>query len=220
MIYERGVSMTGSVAAPLDVAKWFLSKAGESNRGLTPMQLQKLMYYAHGFNLARSGDPLLSDGIQAWEHGPVNPSIYRCFKDYSNTPINNINVDRDQLEQALPDRLKQVLADVWECHGHKSATELWRSTHSETPWKNAYIDGVRNIVISDEAIAAFFKSVPEALSSEASDRDLRHARAMSDLRRRRAMMGDRPRLMDKSEMNAELDEWSNIRKAASSRILE
>ena len=46
------------------------------------MKLQKLAYYAHGWNLGLTGEPLLDEQIQAWSYGPVVFSVYKAFQEY------------------------------------------------------------------------------------------------------------------------------------------
>jgi len=47
---------------------------------ITPLKLQKLLYYAQGYAPAALGRPLFDELIKAWEPGPVCISIYRRFK--------------------------------------------------------------------------------------------------------------------------------------------
>jgi uncharacterized phage-associated protein len=78
-----------SAFSPDAVANLFIDSAKRSNIALSPMKLQKPLYYAHGWHLAltRSGSPLVSEQPQAWEHGSVFPSIYHEFKDFAGRPI-------------------------------------------------------------------------------------------------------------------------------------
>src|SRR5690242_19451838 len=69
------------------VANEFLKLAKEEHRTLSPMQVIKLVYLAHGWYLAITGRPLLDERVQAWRFGPVVPSIYHEFKKYGNGPI-------------------------------------------------------------------------------------------------------------------------------------
>ena len=60
-----------------DVANYFLSLCDEDAGDLiSNLKLQKLVYYAQGFHLAISGEPLFDEKIMAWEHGPVIPQLY------------------------------------------------------------------------------------------------------------------------------------------------
>ncbi len=40
------------------------------------MKLHKLLYYAAGWHLGFTGEPLFDEDIEAWQYGPVVPSIY------------------------------------------------------------------------------------------------------------------------------------------------
>jgi len=71
----------------LAIANEFIKVARERNKQLTPMELLKLVYFAHGWYLALSGVPLINEPVQAWRFGPVIPSIYHAFKRYGSGPI-------------------------------------------------------------------------------------------------------------------------------------
>ena len=64
-------------------ANWFI----QSLPSLTPLKLQKLIYYAHGWHLAIRNAPLIDEVIEAWEYGPVVPNVYHEFKKFGNRPI-------------------------------------------------------------------------------------------------------------------------------------
>ena len=58
-----------------------------SDRKLTPMEVNKLVYISHGWMLALHDESLISEKIEAWKHGPVIPSLYHKFKMYGAEPI-------------------------------------------------------------------------------------------------------------------------------------
>ena len=49
---------------------------------MTNLRLQKLLYFAQGWHLARFGRPLFDASIEAWPYGPVVPEVYRAYKEY------------------------------------------------------------------------------------------------------------------------------------------
>ncbi len=57
--------------AARQVANWFIERAAQEGEYLTQLKLQKLVYMAHGWNLALLGKPLISENIEAWKWGPV-----------------------------------------------------------------------------------------------------------------------------------------------------
>ena len=54
---------------------------------MTPMKLQKLLYFAQGWYLAIQDKPLFSETVEAWKYGPVVPTIYRELRKYGSKPI-------------------------------------------------------------------------------------------------------------------------------------
>ena len=67
----------------LAVANWFIENLSK----ITPLKLQKLIYFAHGWHLAIRDQPLIDELVEAWEYGPVIPNVYHEFKVFGNQPI-------------------------------------------------------------------------------------------------------------------------------------
>lgn len=56
---------------------------------LTPMKLQRLMYFAQFWYVKKFNKFLINDWFSRWEFGPVIPSIYHQLKYYGSNPVNN-----------------------------------------------------------------------------------------------------------------------------------
>jgi uncharacterized phage-associated protein len=101
------------------------------DRQITNLKLQKLLYYTQAWYLAFTGQPLFSESIEAWVHGPVVPSEFRRYREFRWNPIDSHG---EPCEDAAV--LKHIEA-VFDAYGKFSATQLERLTHREDPWKNA-----------------------------------------------------------------------------------
>lgn len=132
------------------IANAFLDFPDASYRRLTPMKMQKLVYYAHGWNLALKDAPLIDEQVEAWEWGPVIPSLYHAFKHYGDIPIRQKVVDLrwDRQEdrtyeyeydienyQEDNDFTQSLLIKIWQVYGDYTPFQLSNMTHAhETPW--------------------------------------------------------------------------------------
>lgn len=158
------------------IANEFLRIAREKGEALTPMKLQKLVYFAHGWSLALTGQPLVSERIEAWQYGPVIPALYQEFKAYGNGPIteqaSDLRIGPDgkiRFETFCLDdyasgedleRARRLIAKVFEVYGPYSAVKLSNATHMEgTPWRQVYRDGSRSLIIPDEVIRPYFEDL-------------------------------------------------------------
>lgn len=138
------------------IAEWFLARGkydydmGISDELISNLKLQKLLYYAQGCTLAITGKPLFEDEIQAWEHGPVVPTIYHKFKGYGK---NGIEFDKSFDQSAFDIQTNNILESVYTEFGQYSAWKLRNMTHEETPWQET----AKNHVISTNSIKAYFQ---------------------------------------------------------------
>jgi uncharacterized phage-associated protein len=140
----------------MQVAAYFLSKVDdELGEGITNLKMQKLVYYAQAYHLAIFGIPLFGEEIQAWQHGPVVPDLYRKFKRFNSGPI-----DADDylptINQGLSEDVREFLDEVYEQFAQFSAWRLADMTHTEDPWKEAI--STRDHVISHDSMRNFYKA--------------------------------------------------------------
>ncbi|MEM8641961.1 MAG: type II toxin-antitoxin system antitoxin SocA domain-containing protein [Cyanobacteria bacterium P01_G01_bin.54] len=114
----------------IDVAKWFVSHFDpDVGDVITPLKLQKLLYYAEAWSQVLLDDELFVEQIQAWTHGPVVLEVYEGFKDYGWRPIDPLEVELE-LDSETEEILNQILA----VYGELSARTLEKMTHSDQPW--------------------------------------------------------------------------------------
>jgi uncharacterized phage-associated protein len=112
------------------VTKYFLCK----NKDITPLALQKILYYAQAFFHALFGENLFSDDCQAWAYGPVYPDVYYKFKDYRYDPIDRPPEEFENIEGLLSVREINFLDSIIAAFGDYSGTVLRDMTHNEIPW--------------------------------------------------------------------------------------
>lgn len=118
----------------LDVARYFLSRVDrEAGDTISPLKLQKLVYYAQAWSLVFRSQPLFDQDIEAWVSGPVVRDVWNEYKAYKYKDI----PAPDNFEKEFEEDELEVLEEVWNAYGELSAKYLVELTHSETPWLNA-----------------------------------------------------------------------------------
>lgn len=143
------------------IANEFLKVAEAHADPLTPMQLLKLVYIAHGWSLGLYGRPLISDEIQAWQYGPVIPRLYNAIKDFRDQPVRFPLKATDG--EALTDSEKKLVRQVFQLYGSKSGPALSRLTHAPgSPWAEVYKPGSFGIRIPNDIIEDHYQRLAEA----------------------------------------------------------
>lgn len=137
----------------LDIAYKILDKANTPEGELiSNMKLQKMLYYMQGFHLAYFGTPLFDEEIEAWQYGPVVPSVYEQFCDHKSGGISPGTTDIVQLQEDE----EELFNEVFNIYGEYSAIGLMKMTHDESPWKTTPTG--KGSIISQDKLKAFFKT--------------------------------------------------------------
>lgn len=144
-----------------DIADCFLRIVDrDSGSTITPLKLQKILYYAQGYYLAMYDMPLFNEDFQAWAHGPVNPKIYNNYKEYGYDSINYPSGKAPRIKDDILD----FLYKIWDTFGIYDGKYLEGLTHKEEPWISAR-ERARcssgdncNEIITKESMRQFFKT--------------------------------------------------------------
>jgi len=64
------------------VADYFIECSKNEKIFLSNLSIQKLSYFAYGWIIATEDEKLFYDRIEAWQYGPVIPSLYHQLKQF------------------------------------------------------------------------------------------------------------------------------------------
>jgi len=146
-----------------EIAVHFVRRGIEERNYLTQMKLQKMVYFAQGYHLARYGQKLIKDEVQAWQYGPVFPSLYDDYKLYGGNPIETFKFSRLGENPTIPrltPEAQETINFTWNTLKNISAAQLSNWTHKpDSPWDRAYREGERGVIIPENEIKAYFKEI-------------------------------------------------------------
>jgi uncharacterized phage-associated protein len=139
----------------IQVAQIIINLANQNEEDtITNLKLNKLLYFAQGHHLAKTGGRLFADDIEAWPYGPVAPEVYHTFKVCADRPI---PPQEDVNEEILSSEEINTLLDVMREYGKYVPSHLVKLTHLPgTPWQETAAGGV----IDTEKIADYFSRYP------------------------------------------------------------
>ena len=147
---------------------------------ITNLHLNKILYFIDGFSLAINGVSIKNedDGefMQAWQYGPVIPSIYHEFKHYKSDAIPNetrsicaIETDTEGTKYYIPTlpssseviKISDWVVNVLLKEDNKdeimSAEDLVNITHVEgSPWYQVYKPNKKSIEIDNDRMKEYF----------------------------------------------------------------
>lgn len=138
------------------VAKYILDRcATHGDAAVTPMQLLKLVYIAHGWMLGLMGRPLLDEQVAAWQYGPVVPSLYHEIKHFKSLPVTQIQAPR----VTFSDAEKSIMDQVADIYGHFTGIQLSSMTHmTDTPWESTWRRQGKNAPIPNDVIETYYRT--------------------------------------------------------------
>lgn len=167
--YKKAVSAIAELDALFSVPSKMLmviSYIFEQLREITPLALQKILYYIQGLYFSRYGTPLFDDDCQAWVHGPVYAKIYDMFSSFRYDPIDDPRFELLKGKStSLDEKEREVVKLVVNTFGIYGGKTLERITHKERPWieaREGYSDNESSREeILKVAIKEYFVSVRE-----------------------------------------------------------
>lgn len=112
---------------------------------LSNLQLQKMLYMADMIYTGTNQERLIDEDFEAWDYGPVIPSLYHRCKSFGSKPVPDIfwgvrNIDdTDEAE---------IIEDAWHNLRGRTPGQLVENTHWEHgAWAKHYAPGARGITI-------------------------------------------------------------------------
>lgn len=138
----------------IDIANyivWLVNEDGKPLGVLTPLKLQKLLYYVSTTYLKEYGELLFPETFQKWQYGPVVQEVYHEFKTVGVNHISKPKLSLDEKALAVFGGLKQeyepskvdsdipvskLISRVVNKLINWRAFDLVELTHQEDAWKN------------------------------------------------------------------------------------
>lgn len=141
----------------LAVANVFIDIAANNGFYLTNLKLQKLVYFAHGWYLAFTDSPLITDDVQSWQFGPVIQNLYNALRHYGANPITKkIPIDSNVIPQSED---WNFIYSVYNKYALFSPAQLVALTHEPgSPWEQFGAGQNDFQVIPVDAIKNYFKA--------------------------------------------------------------
>lgn len=175
--YEKSRAVLNDILGKEQLSKkidavifYILRKCGD----ITPLALQKALYYMQGFYYAFYKDYLFNEECEAWVHGPVYREVYDKYHTQQFLEkLPKEQADDSRLSESEKGILDGVIAYLC-CY---SGNVLEMFTHKEAPWLTARGDLPLSIgcerTIQKEWIGAYFQSVKERYDMQHPD-DIKH----------------------------------------------
>lgn len=129
------------MAKVMVVAEYILHKSKESSpTAVTPLKLQKLLYFAQGFHLAlNNGTPLFEEDLINKPHGSKCQLVYDVYKEYEYRTIPRVPYSVASL---LTDSEIMAIEKAWNIYGNMDGKFLEELIHQEDPWLDTETDEI------------------------------------------------------------------------------
>lgn len=138
------------------IANTILKLAFEEDVQVTPMKLQKLIYFVYKDFLQTTGHKLFNEEFETWKYGPVLSSVYYEFSSFGANPITKFARDANEnvgiIDLKSDSDVTTSILKTWEMYNKYSGIELSKLTHiKDSAWSKAKEN--ENRTLKDEDIA-------------------------------------------------------------------
>lgn len=147
------------VYSPTVVANNILSRAFAEKITVTPMKLQKILYFVASEYQKATKMRLFEEPFLTWAYGPVLYSVFNEFKSFSKENISRYARDARNrtliVDESKDEALRGTLDQIWNATRYKGAIELSELTHAEdSAWDRAFQEDEETLqskdILSDE----------------------------------------------------------------------
>lgn len=125
------------------VANYVIAYGMKIGHPVSNLQLQKILYYIQVYFLKKKGIPFFKDEIEAWQFGPVIPTVYYQYAAFGPAPITMFKTQKIDLEQEEKKDLEQIVKEK----AILSLLEIVADTNKKwKAWDMYYKVNERNII--------------------------------------------------------------------------
>ncbi|MEM9279419.1 MAG: type II toxin-antitoxin system antitoxin SocA domain-containing protein [Pseudomonadota bacterium] len=151
------------------IANFFLDQAEANGVALSHLKIQKLLFFAHAWNLAKFDQPLIGQPFEAWKYGPVVRVVYDQLKSYKSksvvTRLTRIDPTTGEFTESYSNynsETRELLSSIYYFYGQFHALKLSDLTHQkggpwDRTWGKAKISAVNGMIIPDNLIKSWFE---------------------------------------------------------------
>lgn len=137
------------------VTNHIIQRSVESNNLLTPLQINKIVYFCHGWMLGIYSESLYWQNVHAWRLGPVVPDVYHSLKHFGGAPVSTL-VHAPEFESYNSNELA-VMNRIYDHYSQFDGRQLSTMTHEPgTPWHVTWNRFGQNHPISNDLIERYF----------------------------------------------------------------
>ncbi|MCY4576044.1 MAG: DUF4065 domain-containing protein [Chloroflexi bacterium] len=158
------------------IANEFIQRGLDDQRPLSPLHIQKLVYFAHARHLALHKEPLIFQEFRAWQYGPVVRDLYDDLKSYGKRRVTQTIPLADERQAQIEDH--GTIDWSYRSFGHLDTFLVVSLTHEpKGPWERARKSGK---AISNDSIREYYAEPWIAENKTLLDRVSRHPEIVAD----------------------------------------
>lgn len=153
------------------VANYLLDRFDPIKYNLTNLKINKVVYFLHGYCLAKFERPLIRNHFEAWEYGPVVGNLYHTLKNFGDRPVTKkisyLNYETGEVEEvSFSDVFSRFGNRLDEVSHNLTKLDVWAlvfQTHAEGgAWdeiQKAQSSPKRSTRIPDSLIAEHYRNL-------------------------------------------------------------
>jgi uncharacterized phage-associated protein len=131
---------------------------------ISNLAMQKIIYMADMNFVGITGVRLVDEDFEAWDYGPVLPSLYHRCKAFGAKPVPDIFWDAEDISGS---REGKMLKTAWDALKGRTPGQLVSNTHRRNgAWAKRYVAGASGEKISSEDMIEEYKNRRYAKTGE------------------------------------------------------